>query len=215
MRKLLFAVILLTGMSGMAQVTFDLGVRSGMNIARFTQNENTKEKYNSITDFYIGGYGALNFTKVYTLQPEINYSRQGTEREFLYQVYNNNSGQYVENKATETIKVSYLTVGVINKFKFNRFNIHLGPSIDIKTNDRSKDLMYGNNNQPYYYNNNLYYDDISDIDLAFTAGFGVKIIENFGLEARIKKGIVPVDGDWDSTNILYQVGLTYNFNLKK
>lgn len=199
-----------------AQVTFDLGLRGGANFARFTQNDNNKEKFKTINDFYVGAYGALNFTKFYTLQPELNYSRQGAEREYLTYEYNSN-GDQIETMKTETLKVSYLTIGVINKFKFNRFNIHLGPSIDVKMNDRSKDLVYNSNgyNTYYYDNYNNYYDDMTEIDFAFTGGVGFNIVENLGVEARIKKGVIPVDGDWGTTNILYQVGLTYNFNLKK
>ena len=79
-----------------AQVTFKPGLRAGANFSHFTKGDEfnyyydnngnqVSGDYSSKTDLYLGFYGALHLTKYYTLQPEINYSRQGT-------IYNGNDG---------------------------------------------------------------------------------------------------------------------------
>lgn len=184
-----------------AQSKFRPGIRGGANFAHLTQTDNPNEKYSTRTDFYVGAFGALNLSKVYTLQPEINYSRQGAKYEFI----DTDNRRY-----NSEIKVSYLSLGVANKFKFDKFNIHLGPTLDIKVKDAGKKLgnTYNNYDNYYYYNN-----DLTAIDFAFFLGAGFDITKNFGIEARIKKGIIPVNdnGDWDSTNVVFQTGITYTF----
>lgn len=174
-----------------AQVTFKPGLRGGANFAHLTQGDaytsyiydangnyvSTISKYddfNSKTDFYVGFYGALHLTKYYTLQPEINYSRQGAKN----------------------FDVSYLSVGVINKFTFtDKFNVHLGTTLDFVA---EKNLKTN-----------------SDLDLAFVLGTGYNFTSNFGIEGRIKKGIVPVNDYHSShTNVVFSIGVAYTFDLK-
>lgn len=208
-----------------AQVTFKPGIRAGANFSHFTQgddyystyyDQNTGQNvrvpqadFTSKTDFYIGLYGALKLTKYYTLQPELNYSRQGSKIEYF-------DDQTLSMRKTQ-FDVSYISVGVINKFTFSdKFNVHIGPTIDILT-DKSRNAFY----EPNDYNNDYFYyssynDSDSDIDLAFVLGLGFNFTKNLGIEARIKKGIIPVldFSDNDHTNVVFSAGLTYTFDLK-
>lgn len=205
-----------------AQVTFRPGVRAGLNFAHFTKGDyvnggytnlyydpntmqyigtTTTSDYKSKTDFNVGFYGALHLTKYYTLQPEINYSKQGSTIETT--TVNNN----IPTKTAYKYDVSYLSIGIINKFTFNdKFNFHVGPTVDFIV-DKTRFLS------TYGYNN---LSAESDFDLAFTAGFGYNFTKNIGLEARVKKGIVPVidHGGSTHTNVVFQLGATYTFDLK-
>lgn len=184
-----------------AQVTFRPGVKAGINFSHFTQTNNPNEKFSSKTDFYAGVYGALKLSKIYTLQPELIYSRQGSKYEFI-------GSDNVKHDST--IDVSYLSIAVANKFTFSGFNFQVGPTVDVRVNDVSKQLNTTYNNNSYYYNNSF-----NGIDLAFFAGVGYDFTKNFGVEARIKKGIIPVNDDnWDYTNVVFQVGGTYTFDIK-
>jgi hypothetical protein len=119
---------------------------------------------------------------MYTLQPEIDYSRQGAKID--------------APGANEDLEVSYLSIAVVNKFTFNKFNVHLGPTIDFLVEDN--------------------FNTDSDIDLAFQLGAGYDITKNFGVEARVKKGIIPVldFSDSNHTNVVFSVGATYTFDVK-
>ncbi|CAM3933139.1 MULTISPECIES: outer membrane beta-barrel protein [Flavobacterium] len=205
MKKQIFiAIFAIFGMSQIeAQVSFKPGVRAGLNFSHFTKGDDfynsnggvsNRREFNSKTDFYLGFYGALKLTNHYTLQPEIDYSRQGSKLKF------NNSSQ------EGTFNISYLGVQIMNKFTFaDKFNIHIGPGLDFQVEE----------NFPAY----------NSVDLTFVLGAGYQFTDNFGIEARVKKGIIPVlsdDYDYDNnyysdgnhTNVVFSIGATYTFDVK-
>jgi hypothetical protein len=201
MRKSIFIVILcLVGISEMnAQVTFTPGIRGGLNLSNITQT------YGDFApDFYVGAFGAVNFTKRYTLQTEINYSRQGADNvkvDYYDYFYGNN----VEGR--QNVEINYLSLSMMNKFFIvNGFHIMVGPTLDFVLSD------------------NLIYS-YSDVDLGVNAGLGYRFPNGISVEARFKKGIVDVLdsgyytgnsyfwGDWNTNNVL-QLGVSYEINLK-
>jgi len=184
-----------------AQVAFNPGIKAGANFSHFTQTSDPNERYYTKTDFYVGFYGALKLSKVYTMQPELLYTRQGSGREYIDQ-----NNVIHDSKIT----IAYLSFALANKFTFSKFNIHMGPTFDIRINDVNKELGDQYNDPDY----NYYGDYSNGIDLAFFIGAGFDITKNLGIEARIKKGIVPVNDAWDSENVVFQTGLTYTFDVK-
>lgn len=190
MKKILvLAVCILGFVTASAQVSFKPGLRGGVNFSHFTQSDSQFLDSKSKTDFYLGGFGALKLSKFYTLQPEIDYSRQGSKIE-------NTS---TNNPSTDTYNVSYLSFAVVNKFTFNNFNFHVGPTLDFLV-EKDKKI-----------------DTFADFDFAFLLGAGYNFTDNFGIEARVKKGILPVleysNGD-DQTNVVFSIGATYTFDVK-
>lgn len=191
------ALCIFASLESSAQVSFNPGLRGGVNFSHFTKGDfyqnyiyddqgnyvqAVNDPFSSKTDFYIGFYGALKLTKIYTLQPEIDYTRQGTK------VKANNV----------KLDVSYLSFTVINKFAFNeKFNVHVGPTLDFVV-DKNFDVS-------------------ADVDLAFILGAGFNITNNFGLEARVKKGIVDVvdSGSGYHSNVVFSLGATYTFGFQK
>lgn len=195
MKKTFIVVLLAFCGLAQAQVTFRPGLRGGVNFSHFTKGndelyyednipDGNDRRFSSKTDFYIGFYGALRLTKYYTLQPEVNYTRQGSE-------FSNGAGYQ------SRLDVSYLSVGVANKFTFtDKFNVHVGPTIEFQVDDN--------------------FNTDSEVDLAFFLGAGYHFTKNFGIEGRVKKGIVPVldYSDGNHTNVVFSLGATYTFDLK-
>lgn len=175
-----------------AQVTFKPGIRAGANFSHFTKgdyydynNISNNVNYNTNTEFYIGFYGALKLSKFYTLQPEIDYSAQGSN-------YNTTNGNFNFN-------VDYLSFELLNKFNFNdQFNIHFGTTLDFVVSQN--------------------FNTEADVDMGFVLGTGYNFTPNFGIEARVKKGIIPVfysdDDNTNHTNVVFSLGATYTFDLK-
>jgi hypothetical protein len=197
MKKIItLAIVAFLGITQVeAQVTFRPGLRGGVNLTHFSKGDqafyednstsNIRE-FDSKTDFYLGFYGALKLSKYYTLQPEFDYSRQGSE----FRIKNSPSTQ-------TKLNVSYLGVQMINKFTFtDKFNVHLGPGIDFQVDED--------------------FDTDSEVDLTFILGAGYHFTNNFGIEARVKKGIIPVldYSDGNHTNVVFSLGATYTFDLK-
>ncbi len=190
-----------------AQTTFKPGVRAGVNFAHLAENENYNNglyysfdnnagadnyDYKSLVDFYVGIYGAIRFSKLYTLQPELDYTRQGSTQEYV----GPNNGIIPANF---DLRYSYLSITAINKFSFKNFNVHVGPAIEVII-DRNAKAGDGSNN---------------DLDFGLQAGIGYNFTENLGIEARAKTGFIPVQSfGRDLSNVVFSLGLTYTFDLK-
>ncbi|RZJ72530.1 outer membrane beta-barrel protein [Flavobacterium sp.] len=202
MRKILLVAIFLVGCAMNAQVKFAPGIRAGANFAQLTESETGIK-----TDFYIGGFAGIKFTKHYTLQPEVIYSRQGAEGDYrIYDPLYDNNGNLISEYRTENVDVSlqYLSVALMNKFTFaDRISIAIGPSIDALVKHST----------PVQ----------NDVDLTIQLGLGVRLIDGLEAEVRLKKGVVNaitdepyIDNDEffgfeDGTNFVVQVGLSYTF----
>ena len=177
-----------------AQVSFKPGFRGGANFSHFTKGNNyyadpfdpnpslPNVHYESKTDFYIGFYGAIKLSKFYTLQPEIDYSGQGSN--------------YRSSTNSADLDVDYLSFEVMNKFTFaDRINVHFGPTLDFVTNKN--------------------FNTDANVDMAFVLGLGFNFTPNFGIEGRVKKGIIPVfDFSDNHTNVVFSIGGTYTFDVK-
>lgn len=199
MKRIVIALLFFFGLTQVnAQVTFKPGLRAGLNLSKITQTDASTR-----TDFYIAGFGELKLTKYYTLQPEISYSKQGGN-DVLVEVYNNQTGNY--NLSKEDISVDYISFAIVNKFTFNdKFNVHFGPTIDFQA---------GQNRFTQ-----------SDVDLAFLLGLGFNVTKDLSIEARLKKGVIDIyetdyfsNNSYDvgnyNTNFLFQLGVSYTFDLK-
>lgn len=202
MKKLFLLSFLAIGFSQInAQITFKPGIRGGLNLSSITQSRGDFKP-----TFYIGGLGEIKFTKRYALQPEITYSRQGSNN-VLTEYYDFNTGFEVSQK--RDVELNYISLATINKFYIvDGFHALVGPTLDFLVSD------------------NVVHID-TDVDLGITFGFGYTMPSGLSFEARFKKGIFDVldseyyqsgsdyfFGDYN-TNILFQFGVSYTFDLKK
>ncbi|MGG5576680.1 outer membrane beta-barrel protein [Myroides sp. C15-4] len=198
-KKLLFIACITIGVghSSYAQKKFTPGVRGGLSLSTIT---NAEADYKA--DFYVGLQFPIKLASFYTLQPELNYTRQGAKNANLFYLKRNDWGNGSYQAVSEDINLSYLDFNVINKFSFNDFNVHVGPGLAIMTEGKSKTDFYG--------------------DLTFNLGVGYQVTDHLGIEARWRQGIVRVvDKDnwfyndyWyddESFNSSFQLGLTYTF----
>ena len=185
-----------------AQVNFKPGLRTGLSLSTISEMHSDYRP-----DFYFGGFGEINLTKRYALQPEINYVKQGANN--VARNYTD-SGNNTERVEYLDLKLDYLSLSIINKFTFGQsFQVLFGPSLDVRINDN---LVLRKN-----YN-----------DLAFNLGVGYRMPGGFAFEARFKKGFLDIlDSDYytnDSnnhylfgnynTNINFQIGFSYSFDGK-
>lgn len=196
MRKfILIAFVLFIGLKTQAQVRVSPGLRGGLNVSTLTNIDDNSSK----TDFYVGGLVNIRFNKFFSLQPEINYSRQGDE-----------GREYFENGSSRRInyELNYLTFGAVAKFNFQGKGFHVlaGPSLDVKVGDN-------------YINTNP-----EGFDLAIVGGVGYTLPNGLTFEARIKQGLVDIygydgyDNDYYYDDVIlnqvFQIGISYTFKTK-
>ncbi|WP_125718612.1 outer membrane beta-barrel protein [Flavobacterium ustbae] len=207
MKKIILFIFLFGIFSAQAQVTFKPGIHAGVNISKLTNTD-----LNSKADFYIGAFGALKLGRVYTLQPELTYSRQGgkgTANMGTTSIYNPETNSYttVYNTGTVDASLQYISAITINKFNFNK-NIYalVGPFFDILVSDDFKTNPKGLEGN---------FSKGEDIDLGIVAGLGYSF-NNIAIEARVKKGVTDAYINRyvysDSTNnLVFQLGAAYTF----
>ena len=195
MKKIVcIAFLLIYCFQTQAQSSLAPGVKAGVNISHlsseagfFDNGSDTYRNFSSLTSYYVGGFIDLNLTKFYTLSPELLYSSQGSEYNFSPNDINTSG----------TIKVSYLSLNIVNKFRFaQNFYPYAGTSFDVEVDKN--------------------YNTDSEIDLGLFIGAQLKFGKNFGLEARAKKGLIPVldYSDGNHNNVVFQFGATYTFDVK-
>lgn len=208
---LILFFILLIVMKTQAQVTFKPGIQAGINISKLTDS-NLGNK----TDFYIGGFGALKFSKFYTLQPELTYSRQGAKGNAKMgstSYYDATTNNYITiyNEGSVDVSLHYISAITINKLNFNdNFYVVAGPFFDILVADTFKVEPKGNERS---------FTKGGDIDLGIIGGLGYSLKNGVSFEARVKKGLTnSYSNDYsygnDNTNLVFQFGATYTFKTK-
>ncbi|WP_166921639.1 outer membrane beta-barrel protein [Flavobacterium poyangense] len=180
-----------------AQVNFKTGFRTGLNLSTISEMHADYR-----TDFYAGAFTEINLTKRYALQPEITYSRQGSDnvaRNYFDEVTKTNK---IERR---DLKLDYLSLSLINKFTFGPgIQIQFGPSLDILLDDNLAVRKTRN-------------------DLAFITGVAYRLPSGLTFEARFKKGFLDIlDSDYYTnnsnnyywlgeynTNVNFQLGISY------
>lgn len=200
-KKIIIALVTFFALQTQAQVTFRPGLRGGFTFSTISEMHATYK-----TDFYVGGFGEINIKKHYALQPELTYSRQGSDNVRR----NYTDAADVEQIERRDLRLDYLSFALINKFTFGPgIQVQFGPALDV--------LVYDNLTRRKTYN-----------DLAFITGIAYKLSPNLTIEGRIKKGVLDVlDSDYYhndrnnyffgdyNTNVSFQLGLAYSFAEKK
>ena len=204
----IIALVFFAFVSTQAQVTFRPGINAGVNISKITDTD-----LGNKTDFYIGAFGALKLGRVYTLQPELTYSRQGGKGNAnmgATSTYIPETNSYVTTYDSGTVNASlqYISALTINKFNFTEdFYALAGPFADILIAD---DIKVDPKNKEYNFNKG------DDIDLGIIAGLGYSLKNGIAFEARVKKGFTNAfinyyDESGDSNNLVFQFGAAYTF----
>ena len=207
MKKIIIAAVLLVSTLSSAQVSFKPGVKGG-----FSSSIITGYGADYRNNFYLGAFGNLALGKMYNMQFELLYLRQGADN--LQVKAFSNDGTNRQIKPTN-VPLDYLSLNLINKFNFDKFNMQIGPGIDFKISE-NQIPTYPEGTGVYY--DNAVYDINTGVDLTFNIGLGYSITPQLGIEARMRQGILePIYanvGNYTSGSHLnrsFQVGITYMF----
>lgn len=196
MKKIvLFTLLLVSSIVASSQIKFKPGVRAGANFSKITNVDDAKTR----TGLYLGALLGIEFSTFYTLQPEVNYSQQGTKFDLA---------------GVDDLELDYLTVNVINKFtplKGVGAHLLIGPGLNFKVGDNIEE--------------DLASDSLEGFDFTLIAGFGYDFPFGLSVETRYNIGIVDIfgsnvndtDGDGSDVrdvrlNSTVQLGLVYKFD---
>lgn len=161
---LAFAVVLLVVAQGFSQAQFALGLKGGLNFAKFDASDVGGSLKNK-TGFNGGAFALIKLTKI-GIQPEIMFSQQGSKFEF--------DGSNIESN------FDYINIPVILKlYTIAGINIQAGPQFGFLTRAE----IDGTNVK----------DSFKGSDLSLGLGLGWDLPFGLTVDARYNLGLSKID----------------------
>ena len=177
--------------------SIEFGIIAGVNLANLNlSNSALGENYKSITDFNAGLMAFIKLSRIFYLQPEINYSGQG-------------SVVPIGPNAKFEVNTQYINVPVLFKYLHESgLFAETGPQMgflaaaDVSITDHAK-YSIKSSSEPL------------DFSWAFGAGYKIPHM-NLGLDARYNLGLTTMDKSSSSgafKNSVFQIDLFYQFRV--
>jgi len=163
---------------------FDLGIKSGSNFA--TQNIKSISGTKSITGLHLGVFTYIKLPLVFGIQPELQYSTQGTKIN------------------SSTIRsIDYLNIPVLIRSSFGPINIHFGPQFGMLTGAINEISGIPTDIK----------DKLLKRDFSLVLGLSVEPIDRFIFSGRYVKGLKNISDDDpfanDTKNTTFQFSFGY------
>ena len=161
----------------------DFGIKGGLNISNITGGDADR---NNLFNFHVGSFAEIELNKKLSIQPELLYTRQGSE---------------VEN--TLKIKIDYLAIPILVKYYFyEKLSLEVGPQMSFLVNDK---IEFIDSSLPDADT------DASSFDFGLSLGVGSNLTSNILLQARYYYGITTISENPDVKNSVFQISLGYKF----
>jgi hypothetical protein len=193
MKKLIFSCLtLFFAFSSFSQNSENekFGFKGGLNYATVTKGD-FNEGADPRTSFYLGFFGEIPLLKnVFSLQPEIIYSRQGFETNYTF----------LGRNYKEEYRIDYINLPVLAKIHIGKvFAIEAGPQFGFKINEKIKTE-----------NSSSINNDVNSFDTALAAGASFNF-DNFLISGRYTYSFNEVIKNTDAKNSVFQVGIGFVF----
>jgi len=196
MKKVILLVISLISITAFSQEEVKsasdakFGIKGGLNYTTVTKGD-FEEGLDPRTSFHIGFVGEIPLVgKSLALQPEILYSRQGFENNFVF-LGTNYKDEY---------QVDYINVPILLKlYAGNVLSFEVGPQFGLKINEK----VVSNNSE-------VERDDINEFDTALAGGVTLNFNEFF-LTGRYTYSLNEIIEDSNSKNSVFQIGAGFRF----
>jgi hypothetical protein len=207
MKKLFQAVVTLVLLVGTGLTTIQaqintgqaqFGVKGGVNFSNmYTEDVHDN---NVLTSFNAGVYFLIPITDFAAFQPEIIYSRKGSEL-----TYDNT---FATGKAQ--FKLNYIEVPLLVKGNLTKnISVHAGPYfaylLDAKAVNKS-------DNGTYNFEDNINNDNFNKFDVGLSAGIGLDF-DAIGIGARYNYGLTNVGKERNSGGTSYTLPDGKNSNI--
>jgi hypothetical protein len=181
MKKLLTLTVFLTVFVTNAQ-EISFGVKGGLNIANITGGDADR---NNLLSFHLGGVAEIPVSEKFSIQPELLYTRQGSETENIVK-----------------IKLDYLALPIMAKYYVtNNLSIEAGPQAAFLVRDKAD-----------FNNSNLEGElDANTFDFGLNIGAGYKLPSGFFTQLRYNYGVTVIAENPDLKNSVFQLSVGYQF----
>lgn len=175
----LISMISLTATSQMLR----FGLKAGVNFSNYTGGDLGNFDFKTVTSFHGGAVVELKLLERLSIQPEVLYSTQGSELNYLDQQIKNELG--------------YISIPVMAKTYLikDTFNLQLGPQMSFLVSERG-DVTVGDGNT---------------FDFAIAGGAEVFLTKHLFLQGRYTLGLTEAKKNADVKNSVIQCSLGYMF----
>lgn len=187
MKKLVWTAIAVVSLTVGTAQEVKFGAKAGLNLATLPP-----ELTESRTTFHLGGMAEIELTDVFSIQPELLYSAQGSKDQD-------------DSDNNETFRVDYLSLPVLAKYYLiNGLSVEAGPqlgfllSAEVEDNGQTADLK----------------DVTKGLDLGLAFGVSYKMDNglNFGLRYFLGSDVNDIEEDTEEfKNRVFQVSIGYFF----
>jgi len=171
MKSKFFLVLILSAISfaGFSQAQFAIGLKGGLNLSKFSIHESAAQNVDNRTGYHAGAFALVKIA-AFGIQPEVLFSKQGTN--FTY-----NSTNYKAN-------FDYIVVPVMFKFYLPLgLNLQAGPQFGFKSADDLKAAVQGQSAQDVAAN----FRKTKDTSIALGAGWDLPF--HLTIDARYVLGL--------------------------
>ncbi|RZT00147.1 porin family protein [Aquimarina brevivitae] len=186
MKKLLLVVIItVLGLTQSANAQeVDFGVKFGLNVANLSGGDADR---NNLFTVHAGIVTEFKISDKFSVQPELLFSRQGSEVQDTYK-----------------IELEYMSFPLLAKYYlYEKLSVEAGPQFNFLAKDRIKSL-----------DRDIPGDDdteASSFDFGVNIGFAYDITNHLFAQVRYNHGISTVIEDPDVRNNVFQLSLGYKF----
>ena len=166
------------------------GIKGGLNYATVTKGD-FEDGLDPRTSFYIGFVSEIPLVaNAISLQPEMLYSRQGFENNFVL----------LGTDYKEEYQVDYINIPVLLKLHAgNTLSFEVGPQFGLKINEK----VVRNNSE-------VEVDNINAFDTALAGGVSLNFKEFF-ISGRYTYSLNEIIEDSNSKNSVFQIGAGFRF----
>lgn len=166
------------------------GIKGGLNYTTVTKGD-FEDGLDPRTSYYIGFVSEIPLVaNVLSLQPEMLYSRQGFENNYVFLGTNYN----------EEYRVDYINFPVLLKLHAGKtLSFELGPQFGLKINEK----VVRNNSE-------VEEDNINAFDTALAGGISLNF-EEFFISGRYTYSLNEIIKDSNSKNSVFQIGAGFRF----
>ena len=190
---ILFIIFTLTSIN--AQKKILIGVKGGVNIININ-SDNYFMDSNSKTGFYLGLLSEIPFGDIFSIQPEILYSSQGSKANLLLI----GGGPWVGDYSLKYIQAPILAKIYI----FNKISVEIGPSFNFLVDGKEKINSISRN------------DLGKTFEFSGALGVSYKLKERFSINTRYVHGLSAAfdrGGNYseDAKNSGFQFGVGFIF----
>jgi hypothetical protein len=187
----LFFSILMLSTVAFAQHVPKFGLKAGVNFANWSSENDVENDLR--TGFHVGGLAHIHLAPEWALQPELQYSSQGTKTDL------GSLGEF-------TWKLDYINVPVMVQYMFNNgFRLEAGPQLgflvdakQIDDDDHAEEID----------------DEFKKTDVSLGFGANYLTYSGFGIGARYNLGLTDINKErtFETKNRVLQVSVFYMFD---